>query len=119
MAKKSRKEHAWQFREQCPFHRSEVHELSPRTAQGEVEADESLSQAAKRELLEEIGSELDVWQPGKVPAAHYGYKLPKATKQGQTESQVSQSDTYCRIFSESHSGLLHACTDLTGTAESE
>jgi len=34
-------------------------------------------QAAKRELLEEFGTDLDVWMTGRVPAAWLGYKLPK------------------------------------------
>lgn len=45
-------------------------------------------QAALRELSEEFGSELDVWQTGKVPAAWYGYKLPTATERGEKDAKV-------------------------------
>ena len=45
-------------------------------------------QAALRELSEEFGPELDVWQTGKVPAAWYGYKLRKATDKGETDAKV-------------------------------
>ncbi|KAK9895626.1 hypothetical protein P389DRAFT_144820 [Cystobasidium minutum MCA 4210] len=70
LAKKKRSQHVWQF------------------PQGGVENRETLSQAAIRELLEEFGSDLDVWQTGKIPAAFYGYDLPKATSEGHTRTKV-------------------------------
>lgn len=70
LAKKARKQHAWQF------------------PQGGVEEGEkeSLVQAAKRELLEEFGSDLDVWMTGKVPAAWVGYPLPKGEQRDGKDS---------------------------------
>lgn len=65
------------------------------TAQGGVENRETLSQAAIRELLEEFGSDLDVWQTGKIPAAFYGYDLPKATSEGHTRTKVSYHLSSC------------------------
>ncbi|GAA5989591.1 hypothetical protein JCM11641_002757 [Rhodosporidiobolus odoratus] len=57
--KKERDEHSWQF------------------PQGAVEAGESLADAAKRELLEEVGENVDVWQVGRVPAGAMEYKFPQ------------------------------------------
>lgn len=94
LAKKDRKEHVWQFRTStCALSRAAralliVDSLS---AQGGVEGDESLSSAAIRELLEEFGPSMDVWQTGKVPAASYGYELPPAFQQqsgGKKESRT-------------------------------
>ncbi|CAD6573970.1 MAG: 54S ribosomal protein L17 mitochondrial [Cyphobasidiales sp. Tagirdzhanova-0007] len=71
LAKKDRAHFAWQ----CP--------------QGGLEGKESLSQAALRELLEEFGAELDVWQTGKVPAAWHAYSLPQPTNEGHSETKAS------------------------------
>ncbi|BGP20988.1 hypothetical protein JCM10213_000184 [Rhodosporidiobolus nylandii] len=56
LLKKDRKEHAWQF------------------PQGAVEANESLADAARRELLEECGPNVDVWSVGRVPAGAMEYQ---------------------------------------------
>jgi 8-oxo-dGTP pyrophosphatase MutT (NUDIX family) len=49
-------------------------------AQGGVEADESLVEAAKRELLEETGPNVDVWPVGRVPAGAFSYPFPATHK---------------------------------------
>ncbi|ORY89446.1 hypothetical protein BCR35DRAFT_300632 [Leucosporidium creatinivorum] len=59
LLKKDRKDNAWQF------------------PQGGVEADESLLEAAQRELVEETGPDMDVWATGRAPAGAYEYKFPK------------------------------------------
>ncbi|KAK4054445.1 glycosylphosphatidylinositol anchor biosynthesis [Microbotryomycetes sp. JL201] len=59
LLKKDRREHAWQF------------------PQGGVEEGESLLDAAKRELVEETGPNMDVWHIGRVPAGAYSYSFPK------------------------------------------
>ncbi|GAA6030717.1 hypothetical protein JCM8097_006286 [Rhodosporidiobolus ruineniae] len=59
LLKKKRDQHAWQF------------------PQGAVEANESLVSAAQRELLEEVGNNVDVWPVGKVPAGAMEYQFPK------------------------------------------
>jgi len=46
------------------------------TAQGGVEGDESLVEAARRELAEETGPNMDVWSVGRVPAGAYSYPFP-------------------------------------------
>ncbi|GAA5978558.1 hypothetical protein JCM5350_003140 [Sporobolomyces pararoseus] len=58
LLKKKRSEHAWQF------------------PQGGVEGDESLVEAARRELAEETGPNMDVWTVGRVPAGAYSYPFP-------------------------------------------
>lgn len=58
------------------------------TAQGGVEGRETLPEAAIRELLEEFGKDLDVWQTGKLPAAVYKYDLSKPTTSGQDHTKV-------------------------------
>ncbi|GAA5858029.1 hypothetical protein JCM8547_006670 [Rhodosporidiobolus lusitaniae] len=58
LLKKKREQHAWQF------------------PQGGVEGTESLVAAAQRELLEEVGVNVDVWPVGRVPAGAMEYKLP-------------------------------------------
>ncbi|GAA5937814.1 hypothetical protein JCM1841_004066 [Sporobolomyces salmonicolor] len=58
LLKKKRNNHAWQF------------------PQGGVEADESLVEAARRELVEETGPNMDVWSVGRVPAGAYSYPFP-------------------------------------------
>ncbi|SCV72220.1 BQ2448_4914 [Microbotryum intermedium] len=73
LLKKNRKTHAWQF------------------PQGGVEGDESLLEAAQRELIEETGPNMDVWPIGKVPAGAYSYPFPEehAKKQPEhTEAKV-------------------------------
>ncbi|BGP44080.1 hypothetical protein JCM10450v2_008297 [Rhodotorula kratochvilovae] len=60
LLKKKRDEHAWQF------------------PQGGVEADESLVEAAHRELLEETGPNVDAWPVGRVPAGALEYAFPQA-----------------------------------------
>lgn len=62
LLKKKRSDHAWQF------------------PQGGVEADESLVEAAKRELLEETGPNVDVWPVGRVPAGAFSYPFPATHK---------------------------------------
>ncbi|GAA5947691.1 hypothetical protein JCM3765_001037 [Sporobolomyces pararoseus] len=58
LLKKKRSQHAWQF------------------PQGGVEGDESLVEAARRELAEETGPNMDVWTVGRVPAGAYSYAFP-------------------------------------------
>ncbi|GAA6001954.1 mitochondrial 54S ribosomal protein mL46 MRPL17 [Rhodotorula paludigena] len=58
LLKKKRDQHAWQF------------------PQGGVEGQESLVQAAQRELHEETGPNVDVWPVGRVPAGAYEYAFP-------------------------------------------
>ncbi|GAA5935813.1 mitochondrial 54S ribosomal protein mL46 MRPL17 [Sporobolomyces koalae] len=58
LLKKKRSAHAWQF------------------PQGGVEGDESLVEAARRELVEETGPNMDVWSVGRVPAGAYTYAFP-------------------------------------------
>ncbi|GAA5898057.1 mitochondrial 54S ribosomal protein mL46 MRPL17 [Sporobolomyces salmoneus] len=58
LLKKKRSQHAWQF------------------PQGGVEGDESLVEAARRELVEETGPNMDVWTVGRVPAGAYTYSFP-------------------------------------------
>ena len=58
--------------------RDDSHNVS--VAQGGVEAGESLLAAAKRELTEETGPNMDVWPAGRVPAGHYAYSFPKSYK---------------------------------------
>ncbi|GAA5988574.1 hypothetical protein JCM10908_003626 [Rhodotorula pacifica] len=60
LLQKKRADHAWQF------------------PQGGVEADESLVEAAKRELVEETGPNVDVWPVGRVPAGAFSYPFPPA-----------------------------------------
>lgn len=50
--------------------------LTELTAQGGVEGDESLVEAARRELAEETGPNMDVWSVGRVPAGAYSYPFP-------------------------------------------
>lgn len=72
-----------------PTHSSQSDVLySLSVAQGGVEKKETLPQAAIRELLEEFGSDLDVWQTGKIPAAFHAYDLPKPTSEGLTHTKV-------------------------------
>ncbi|GAA5838115.1 hypothetical protein JCM11251_004711 [Rhodosporidiobolus azoricus] len=59
LLKKKRDQHAWQF------------------PQGAVESSESLVDAAQRELLEEVGVNVDVWPVGRVPAGAMEYQFPK------------------------------------------
>ncbi|SGY20589.1 BQ5605_C016g08101 [Microbotryum silenes-dioicae] len=73
LLKKDRNTHAWQF------------------PQGGVEGDESLLEAAQRELIEETGPNMDVWPIGKVPAGAYSYPFPKEhleKKPEHTEARV-------------------------------
>ncbi|GAA5889789.1 hypothetical protein JCM6882_004324 [Rhodosporidiobolus microsporus] len=58
LLKKKRAQHAWQF------------------PQGGVEGSESLVDAAERELLEEVGVNVDVWPVGRVPAGAMEYNFP-------------------------------------------
>ncbi|GAA5844112.1 hypothetical protein JCM5353_001092 [Sporobolomyces roseus] len=58
LLKKKRSQHQWQF------------------PQGGVEGDESLVEAARRELVEETGPNMDVWSVGRVPAGAYSYPFP-------------------------------------------
>ncbi|GAA5868010.1 hypothetical protein JCM3774_001566 [Rhodotorula dairenensis] len=58
LLQKKRAEHAWQF------------------PQGGVEADESLVEAAQRELVEETGPNVDVWPVGRAPAGAFSYPFP-------------------------------------------
>jgi 8-oxo-dGTP pyrophosphatase MutT (NUDIX family) len=53
------------------------HSLRFATAQGGVEGDESLLEAAQRELVEEAGPDMDIWATGRAPAGAYEYKFPK------------------------------------------
>lgn len=73
LAKKDRQAHAWQFREcfSLPLPRASL--TGSFAAQGGVEGKEDLIQASIRELREEFGQDLDVWQTGKIPAASYAY----------------------------------------------
>ncbi|RUS32360.1 39S mitochondrial ribosomal protein L46-domain-containing protein [Jimgerdemannia flammicorona] len=58
VVKKPREQHAWQF------------------PQGGVGTGELLHQAARRELLEECGPDMDVWFVGRTPIGHYKYIFP-------------------------------------------
>ncbi|KAL7337272.1 NUDIX hydrolase domain-like protein, partial [Rhodotorula toruloides] len=69
LLKKNRKEHAWQF------------------PQGGVEGEESLLEAAKRELHEETGVNVDVWPSGRVPAGAYTYPFPAEHKKKHPEHE--------------------------------
>lgn len=93
LAKKNRTKHTWQFRKLYHFVKKcyrtwLIKSFAKMAAQGGVEQKETLSQAAMRELVEEFGSDLDVWQTGKIPAAYHAYDLPEATKDGKTDTKV-------------------------------
>ncbi|KAK4701876.1 large subunit ribosomal protein L46, partial [Phenoliferia sp. Uapishka_3] len=68
--KKDRKENMWQF------------------PQGGVEANESLLEAAQRELVEETGPNMDVWPVGRAPAGAYVYDFPQAFKSEHSGAKV-------------------------------
>ncbi|BGP28238.1 hypothetical protein JCM10295v2_007225 [Rhodotorula toruloides] len=69
LLKKDRREHAWQF------------------PQGGVEGEESLIEAAKRELHEETGVNVDVWPSGRVPAGAYTYAFSAEHKKKHPEHE--------------------------------
>ncbi|CAG8437353.1 3441_t:CDS:2 [Ambispora gerdemannii] len=62
IVRKPREMHAWQF------------------PQGGVRANEYLHEAAKRELTEECGPDMDVWIVGRRPIGFYKYDFPEVIK---------------------------------------
>lgn len=98
-------------------------------AQGGVEGDESLVEAARRELAEETGPNMDVWTVGRVPAGAYSYPFPAEhikKNPGKDFARVSFaifissrsfpqscSDTLCAV------GILHAYAGRPGTGSTE
>lgn len=89
------------------------------TAQGGVEGSESLVNAALRELREEFGADLDVWQTGKVPAAHHAYRLPEPTPKGQQDTAVSHGALTCDSPSNHLSSILARAMCCRRTLSSE
>lgn len=80
LLKKKRDQHAWQFRALISSVQRNAFcadfRLQSDAAQGGVEGQESLVQAAQRELHEETGPNVDVWPVGRVPAGAYEYAFP-------------------------------------------
>jgi large subunit ribosomal protein L46 len=90
LLRKKREQGAWQFR--TSFARVCVGPTDARTAQGTVEeSDASLKDAAMRELHEEVGPNLDLFAPGKVPASVYTYRLPESSPHSKQYDQTKVS----------------------------
>lgn len=88
LLKKDRKQHAWQFRASCTLSSGfAIADFALRAAQGGVEGEESLVEAAKRELHEETGVNVDVWPSGRVPAGAFTYAFPAAHKKKHPEHE--------------------------------
>lgn len=107
LLKKNRKEHAWQFRAYTVYlsHRRMLTGYMC-TAQGGVEGEESLLEAAKRELHEETGVNVDVWPSGRVPAGAYTYPFPAEHKKKHPEHEGAKVRS-----------LLPLCMDVSLTFE--
>jgi hypothetical protein len=114
LAKKNREQHAWQFRmllENRTFASQQFADTITYTAQGGVEKSENLVKAALRELHEEFGTELDVWQTGILPAAFHAYPDAQPSEEGKDNTKVRRLALIAiatSVLRSPNPGLFHA-----------